>query len=396
MDDAAKLIKRARRDHDAGDRRSARKKYEQLLRREPRHLDAHYLLGTLLAELKEWRAAESHLLTALSIKPDSGYTLMNLGTLYRLTAREHEALDCYRRAAALLVGEPDLLLNLGSLEVKLGLAADAEQHLGRFLLGQPDHADARTLLGDALRAQSRLDEAAAQYRAVIAIVGATPALQFLLGCCGSVAAPDTAPESYVRQLFDTYARTFDRQLMVDLECRIPDLIAAAITLEAGAQRRFANVLDLGCGTGLTAARLKDRADRLTGVDLAPNMVELARAKGLYHVLAVADVCAWLHAGGDEFDLIVGGDVVVYLGDLSALFAAVAQRLRGDGLFVFSAEAADGDGFTLRTSGRFAHAPAYVTRTAEVCGLRVIRVAHAPLRKEAGRWIDGFVAVLGVR
>lgn len=393
MDDAAKLIKRARRDHAAGDRRSARKKYEQLLRRDPHHLDAHYLLGTLLAELKEWRAAESHLRTALSIKPDSGYTLMNLGTLCRLTGREHEALDCYRRAAERVPGEPDLLLNLGSLEAKLGFAADAEQHLGRFLLGQPGHADARTLLGDALRAQGRLDDAAAQYRAAIEIAGPTPALQFLLGCCDAAASPDAPPESYVRQLFDTFARTFDRHLMVDLECRIPDLIAEAVTLDSGAQRRFAHALDLGCGTGLTGARLRDRVDRLTGVDLSPNMVELARARGIYDAVEVADACTWLQAGDDAFDLVVAGDVVVYVGELGALFAAVAQRLRDDALFVISAEESDGDGFELRTSGRFAHAAAYVARTAERSGLRVKRLHRGPLRKEAGGWIDGFVAVL---
>lgn len=396
MNDAAKLIKRARRDYEAGDRRSARKKYEQLLRREPNHLDAHYLLGTLLAELKEWRAAESHLRTALSIKPDSGYTLMNLGTLYRLTGREHDALDCYRRAVDLVPGEPDLLLNLGSLEAKLGLASDAEQHLGHFLLGQPTHAGARALLGDALRAMGRLDDAAAQYRAAIEISGPTPALQFLLGCCGAAASPDAAPESYVRHLFDTFARTFDRHLMIDLECRIPDLIAEAVTLESGAQRRFAHALDLGCGTGLTGARLRDRLDRLTGVDLSPSMIDLARAKGLYDALAVADVFAWLQASSDNFDLVVAGDVVVYLGDLGALFAAVVQRLRDDGLFVFSAEEAGGDGFELRTSGRFAHAADYVARTAERTGLRVQRLRHAPLRKEGGGWIDGFVAVLSRR
>lgn len=392
MDDAGKLIKRARRDHGAGDRRSARKKYEQLLRQYPRHLDGHYLLGTLLAEMREWSAAESHLRAALAIKPDSAYTLMNLGTVYRLTGREHEALGCYREAAQQLAHDPDLLLNLGGLEAKLGLSVDAEQHLGRFVLMQPGHAGARTLLGDALRAQGRLDEAAQQYQAAIDRGGPAPALQFLLDCCRTTPPPSAPPEAYVRELFDTYARTFEHQLMVELECTIPALIEDAVAAAAG-ERRLAHALDLGCGTGLTGERLRPRVDRLTGVDLAPKMIELARAKKVFDALAVADVCAWLRASRDQFDLVAAGDVVVYLGDLEPLFDAVAQRLAPDGLFVLSAEESLGADFELRASGRYAHAAKYVEDVAARADLCLRSLRRAALRKEAGRWIDGFVAVI---
>ena len=39
-----------------------------------------------------------------------------------------------------------------------------------------------------------------------------------------------------------------------------------------------DVLDLGCGTGSIAVLLAEAGHRVTGVDLAPRMIQLARAK----------------------------------------------------------------------------------------------------------------------
>jgi SAM-dependent methyltransferase len=54
-------------------------------------------------------------------------------------------------------------------------------------------------------------------------------------------------------------------------------------------------LDVGCGTGSFARRLAGRCDRVLGIDLAPRMVEVARARSgdhpnLDHV--VADASTW--------------------------------------------------------------------------------------------------------
>ena len=51
------------------------------------------------------------------------------------------------------------------------------------------------------------------------------------------------------------------------------------------------MLDLGCGTGLAGAAFRPHVDWLAGVDLSPKMIEVARAKGLYDRLAVADIGA---------------------------------------------------------------------------------------------------------
>src|SRR3954452_8918817 len=56
--------------------------------------------------------------------------------------------------------------------------------------------------------------------------------------------------------------------------------------------------DLACGTGRTGAWLKTKGVRtVDGIDLTPEMLELARAKGVYRDLVISDIAATPLAGG---------------------------------------------------------------------------------------------------
>lgn len=392
MDSVPKLMKLAQRDQRAGDVNSARARFEQVLKLKPRHLDANYLLGALLAEAGEYARAELHLKTALAAKPDSGYVLMNLGSLCRLTDRIEQALAYYERAAALLPNEPKLHLNLGSLEFKRGRSMEAANYLARYLASQPGDTAARTLFGDALRHLGQLDAAAREYQTVIDATGRTPVLDYMLRCCRGDSVEDP-PQDYVCTLFDGYSSYFDRHLSRDLECRIPEAIHAAVLACSGADGRFARAVDLGCGTGLSGALWRDRCDWLGGVDLSAKMIAIARAKAIFDRLDVADLRTWLSEQETPFDLAIAGDVLVYIGDLSALFGAVASRLASGGLFAFSAEEEVAGSIRLRASGRFAHSRDYVKNVAAAQGLRVLRIDDALLRKEGSNWVPGFIGVL---
>ena len=85
-----------------------------------------------------------------------------------------------------------------------------------------------------------------------------------------------------------------------------------------------------------------------------------------------------------FDLIVAADVLVYVGDLAPLFAAVETALTADGLFAFSVETCEGDGFRLEPTMRFAHSRSYVEATAREAGLRPLLIQSASTRREAAR------------
>ena len=65
------------------------------------------------------------------------------------------------------------------------------------------------------------------------------------------------------------------------------------------------VLDAGCGTGYLSAKLRDRGARVTGVDLAGRMIEIARSDHP-DIDFRGDSCPEFATLGDgQFDLLIG-------------------------------------------------------------------------------------------
>lgn len=89
----------------------------------------------------------------------------------------------------------------------------------------------------------------------------------------------------------------------------------------------ARVVDLGCGTGRIGAWLASRgASAVTGVDLSPDMLARAQARGVYARLVEAPVTATnLHDAA--FDGAVSSLVVDHVADLDAFFAEATRLVR---------------------------------------------------------------------
>jgi SAM-dependent methyltransferase len=87
--------------------------------------------------------------------------------------------------------------------------------------------------------------------------------------------------------------------------------------------------DLGCGTGRTATWLRGRGvPAIDGVDLTPEMLAVARARGVHDRLVVGDVRdTGLSAGA--YDLLVSSLVDEHLPDLLPLYQE-ARRLASPG------------------------------------------------------------------
>jgi predicted TPR repeat methyltransferase len=257
----------------------------------------------------------------------------------------------------------------------------------------PDWAPGWRGLGEALEALLRRDEAVAAFRKALAldpadIGGAGLHLAFLVG-----ESPATAPRAYVKTLFDQYAAKFDRHLVEALAYRGPEILDAALA-RAAPGRIFAHALDLGCGAGLFGAAFRGRVKRLTGIDLSPAMIEQARGKSLYDRLIVADLLDFLAAEPDQSaDLAAAADVFVYIGDLAPVFAAVARVLEPGGLFAFTAQKREGDGYRVGEDMRFSHGEACLRACAVQAGFATLELAPAVTRKDRGADVPGWAAVL---
>lgn len=89
-----------------------------------------------------------------------------------------------------------------------------------------------------------------------------------------------------RRLYADWAATYDRDFAAAMAYRLPQAVAAAFAAAGGT----GPVLDAGAGTGLLGAALAELGiGPLDGLDLSPEMLAQARARGLYRHLAEADL-----------------------------------------------------------------------------------------------------------
>jgi predicted TPR repeat methyltransferase len=258
----------------------------------------------------------------------------------------------------------------------------------------PGWAPAWFALGEARERLGDIEGAAAAFRATLEAdhsdaLGAAPRLALL----GDEDAPSALPAAYVARLFDDYASRFNAHLTETLNYRGPALIAEALE-RAAPGRRFASALDIGCGTGLMGEAVRERVDHLTGVDLSPAMIAKARERGLYDELEAADATVFLaRAAPGAYDCILAADALCYFGDLGPILRACTRVLAAGGVFSFSIESFEGEGFRLRETLRFAHASTYVEATAREAGFRPLLMRVASTRQEAGDDVPGLVAIL---
>lgn len=90
--------------------------------------------------------------------------------------------------------------------------------------------------------------------------------------------------------------------------------------------------DLACGTGRTAAWLRGRGvGHIDGVDLTPEMLAVARRRGLHDRLVEADV-GDTGLDGAAYDLVVASLVDEHLASLGPLYTEAHRLLRPGGLF----------------------------------------------------------------
>jgi SAM-dependent methyltransferase len=97
--------------------------------------------------------------------------------------------------------------------------------------------------------------------------------------------------------------------------------------------RVERAADLGCGTGRTGAWLRERGiASIDGVDLTPEMLDVARAREVYAQLVEADVSdTGLESGA--YDLVVTCLVDEHLADLRPLYVEARRIARPDGVYV---------------------------------------------------------------
>ncbi len=97
------------------------------------------------------------------------------------------------------------------------------------------------------------------------------------------------------------------------------------------------VLELGCGTGTTALKLADHVASITGTDIAPGMIRIARAKAeadnvpnaQFHTATVAEALAL----GEAPDVVLAFNLLHLLPEMQGDLRAIYARLPPGGLLI---------------------------------------------------------------
>lgn len=400
-----RLLDRALQACRAGRLPEAERLFEKLLQAAPGRIELHLSLAAILREDGRRVEALDRLHRALALDPGRIDVRLQIGALLHQLGRVDEALAVYRDVAARVPDLDEAHDVLGMALWHDGRLAEAGAEFARFAELRPDSAQGRMNIGAVFHESGRLEEAVEAYVHVLALDPAHAGAHENLGKAlarlhtggqaeeaarlagewrrsypgnewaqhlGAAVAGDDSPErasdAYLRAEFDGCADGFAAHLAALGYCA-PRLLMEALDRDLPPAAGRLDVLDLGCGPGTGAPLLRPHARRLTGLDLAPRMLDRARAAGGYDELLAGEVGGFLRAHLGAFDLIFAADVLSYSGRLDGLLAAVAGALRPEGNFGFTVEEDPAaSGFRLHPSGRYSHTAAYVREVVRDAGL----------------------------
>lgn len=392
LDDAVSIAMHLHRD---GHLDEARTLYERVLDVAPGHVDALHFLGVLCHQSGQSDRAVELILRAVGHAPDHPDLFNNLGNVCKECGRLDEAGAAYRRAVEL---RPDFAAAHNNLGIVLRRQNRAEPAIAAFRKAiecEPRLFVAYDNLCRLLVGQGRADEALVVARRWNDLVDSDPVARHTLAALSGEELPERCSDVYVERVFDAFAHDFDAVLTA-IDYRGPQLMKAALdTCELEADSN--DVLDAGCGTGLSAAVLRPLARRLIGVDLSGAMLDQARKRGGYDELIRAELTSYLRERPDAFNVIVSSDTLNYFGDLAPVLAAAHAALRKGGTFIFTLEHAnDADvpvGIDLQKHGRYRHSRKYVESVIAAAGLRVRSIDRVVLRLDRGEPVAGMLVNL---
>ena len=345
--------------------------------------DAHY-------DAAAWSEAGIAFEKSLALDPRQANAWFRLGNVREeLGGDILEAAGCFEKAVALDPAHARAWNNLGSVQQRRGLDEQAVASYRKAMQADPALAQACLNLGRLAGTRGDHALAAQCYKAGLDHHPGDPTFEHLSAAAAG-RSTERAPAGYVTNLFDGLAQQFEHHLVRELEYQVPEALAKLVRPELEADSR---VIDLGCGTGLVGVALEGARAQIVGVDLSPRMLEIAARRGAYARLEqgeLAEVLARMPAG--SVHAVLAADVFIYVGDLAAVFAAVARVLAPRGLFAFSVEGLESGSYMLQPTGRYAQSPAYLRSLAALAGLEERSLEPAHIRREGQGHAEGWLAL----
>jgi predicted TPR repeat methyltransferase len=163
---------------------------------------------------------------------------------------------------------------------------------------------------------------------------------------------------------DMYAADYDNQVQA-YDCHIAEILFG---LCYEFTQPHQSLLDIGIGSGLSAALFAKAGLEVHGMDFSPAMLEICRAKGIAVDLKQHDLqqVPWQYPTA-QFDHIICCGVLHFIPDLEAIFGEAGRVLHAGGVFAFTVKVSssatfDNPKYEKQLTGGFeifSHLPQYV-------------------------------------
>ncbi len=147
-----------------------------------------------------------------------------------------------------------------------------------------------------------------------------------------MSSPDSLDKSKIARSFSRAAKTYDKYANLQ-QSLAKELVDAVGSLKI----KPVNILDIGTGTGEAAFLLKEAypSAKITGIDIAPGMIDIAKSKPQSSGInfEVADAERLPYKSG-SFDLVVSASTLHWVADIRKAFREAFRMLKEDGCFIF--------------------------------------------------------------
>ncbi len=373
--------------HQRGNIQEATQIYMTILEKIPDSPLVNYNLGLALYADYDFIKSSHYFKKTLDQAPDNVDALYNFGLSLSKSGNFEQAITAYNRLLAIEPNDIDALYNIGCAFKDIDNDEKALQYYQRVVQLNPNHQAALNNMAYIYHKADNFTKAKEYYTLLLNINPEhQSAKHMLLSLKGDT--PEVASPHYVKEVFDAYSTTYDSSLVDKLHYTVPQAMRSRFEELCHITDREFDTLDLGCGTGLGGEAFQDISRTLEGVDISPRMVEIARQKNIYSALHVSEINSYLNNCTKLYNLVVATDVFTYIGKLDEILMAIYNVLAQDAFLCFSTEHGERENYSLRTSGRFAHAHDYILSLGKSSGFTQIESFPTQLRKEKEKWIEG--------
>jgi predicted TPR repeat methyltransferase len=364
--------------------------FQKHLELAPESAESWHFLAVTKMKAQDFNATISLLEKCIALDPKHKEAYFNLATCYLKLGDTINALKYYLQQLQ-YNHDIECYFNVGVIKMNQDQHKEAIYYFEKCLELNTNYLPAHQNLAAIFLKVQQIDKAIMHYEAMLAQNENDAEIKHILSALKQEEIPTQAPGTYITNLFDSYAEHYDIHLQDFLKYDVPKQIREALNISNIKITKDCNILDLGCGTGLSGEEFKDLSANLVGIDLSDKMLAVAKNRNIYKELICADINVAIKQYQNQ-DLIIAADVLSYFGALDTICHLVYNALNPGGIFACSVESGDTYPYILATTIRYQHHEQYIKEMLEKNNLLLIDCRKTILRKQHQGHIDGYIVI----